>query len=336
MGIRIAINGFGRIGRSLLRAVFENPKEYKNIEIVAINDLSPPKTNAHLLKYDSVHGKFDADVKVDGSTLIVNKKKIPIFAEREVSKLPWKEHKVDIVMECTGIFRTAETAREHLKSGAKKVLLSAPAKSIGFKTIVMGVNEDELERSDKLVSNGSCTTNCLAPLAKVLDEAFGIEKGHMTTVHSYTNDQRVVDASHRDLRRARAAALSMIPTTTGAAKAVAVVLPKLKGKLDGMALRVPTPNVSMVDLNIQTKKSVTPEEIRSVITKAATGKLKGVLTYIEDPLVSIDMVHDRHSCIFDMSQIKVIGENFVRVAAWYDNEWGFSNRMLDLAKLMKK
>jgi len=332
MTTKVAINGFGRIGRSVLRAMFENINEYKGLEIVAINDLTPLETSAYLLKYDSVHGKFDANIKVGKDHLIVNGMKINFSSEREVTNLPWKNLGVDIVMECTGIFRTAEKAGMHLTAGAKKVLLSAPAKSEGVKTVVLGVNEGELKKTDTLVSNGSCTTNCLAPMAKVLHEAFGIVKGHMTTIHSYTGDQRLVDTYHSDLRRARAAALSMIPTTTGAAKAVGIVLPQLKGKLDGVSIRVPTPDVSFVDLSFVSSKKTTAEEVNKVILNAAK-KLPGILTTVNEPLVSVDFTHNRHSSIFDLSQTNVIEGNFVRVGSWYDNEWGFSNRMLDVAKL---
>ena len=332
MSTKIAINGFGRIGRSILRAMFENPVDYKGLEIVAVNDLTPLKTSAYLLKNDSVHGKFNADIKVVDNNLIVNGKVISFTSEREVTNLPWKKLNIDIVMECTGIFRTAEKAGMHLTAGAKKVLLSAPAQGEDVKTIVLGVNEKDLKGSDTIISNGSCTTNCLAPMAKVLDEAFGIVKGHMTTIHSYTGDQRLVDTYHSDLRRARSAAISMIPTSTGAAIAVGLVLPQLKGKLDGVSIRVPTPDVSFVDLSFVSGKKTSVEEINETLVKASK-KLTGILETTNEPLVSVDFTHNRHSSIFDLSQTKVIDGNFVRVGSWYDNEWGFSNRMLDVAKL---
>lgn len=328
MTVKVAINGFGRIGRCVLRAYFENPSKYKDMEIIAINDLTPIETNAHLLKYDSVHGHFNGEVKVEDGNLVINGKKIKVFSEKDANNLPWKDLGVDVVAECTGIFNSKEKAQPHFNAGAKKVILSAPAKD-DTKTVVMGVNNEDLKASDVIISNGSCTTNCLAPVAKILDREFGIVKGHMTTIHAYTNDQRTVDCAHSDLRRARCAGVSMIPTTTGAAKAVGLVLPQLKGKLDGVSIRVPTPDVSFVDLSFEAKKEVTVEEINNVIKKAAEGELKGVLSYTNEPLVSIDFTHDSHSSIFDMSQTKVLGGNFVRIGSWYDNEWGFSNRMLD-------
>lgn len=328
MTVKVAINGFGRIGRCVLRAYFENPSKYKDIEIVAINDLTPIETNAHLLKYDSVHGHFNGSVEVKDGNLVINGSKIKVFSEKDANNLPWKDLGVDVVAECTGIFNSKEKAQPHFNAGAKKVILSAPAKD-DTKTVVMGVNNEDLKASDIIISNGSCTTNCLAPVAKILDREFGIVKGHMTTIHAYTNDQRTVDCAHNDLRRARCAGVSMIPTTTGAAKAVGLVLPQLKGKLDGVSIRVPTPDVSFVDLSFEAKKEVTVEEINNAIKKAADGELKGVLSYTNEPLVSIDFTHDSHSSIFDMSQTKVLGGNFVRIGSWYDNEWGFSNRMLD-------
>lgn len=328
MTIKVAINGFGRIGRCVLRAYFENPTKYKDIEVVAINDLTPIETNAHLLKYDSVHGHFNGEVKVEDGNLIINGKKIRVFSEKDANNLPWKELGIDVVAECTGIFNSKEKAQPHFNAGAKKVILSAPAKD-DTKTVVMGVNNEDLKASDIIISNGSCTTNCLAPIAKILDREIGIVKGHMTTIHAYTNDQRTVDCAHNDLRRARCAGVSMIPTTTGAAKAVGLVLPQLKGKLDGVSIRVPTPDVSFVDLSFEAKREVTVDEIQNLIKKAADGELKGILSYTNEPLVSIDFTHDSHSSIFDMSQTKVLGGNFVRVGSWYDNEWGFSNRMLD-------
>lgn len=329
MVTKVAINGFGRIGRCVFRAYFENLDKYKDIEIVAINDLTPVETNAHLLKYDSVHGSFNGTVEINDGNMVVNGKNVKVCSEREITALPWKELGIDIVYECTGLFTTKETAGQHLDAGAKKVIISAPAKGEGVKTIVVGVNNDDLLATDTVISNGSCTTNCLAPVAKVLDREIGIVKGHMTTVHAFTNDQRTVDCAHKDLRRARAASLSMIPTTTGAAKAVALVLPQLKGKLDGVSIRVPTPDVSFVDLSFEAKRDTSIDEIHSIIQKASGGELKSILDYTNEELVSVDFTHNTHSSIFDMSQTKVIGGNFVRIGSWYDNEWGFSNRMLD-------
>ena len=310
-----------------------NIEKYKDIEIVAVNDLSPVETNVHLLKYDSVHGHFGGKVEIKDGDIVVNGKKVKVCCEREVTNLPWKNLGIDVVYECTGLFTTAETAGKHLEAGAKKVIISAPAKGEGVKTVVFGVNNDDLKASDTIISNGSCTTNCLAPIAKILDREIGIVKGHMTTIHAFTNDQRVVDSSHKDLRRARAASLSMIPTTTGAAKAVALVLPQLKGKLDGVSIRVPTPDVSFVDLSFEAKKDTTVEEINSIIKKASEKELKDVLGYSTEELVSIDFTHDTRSSIFDETQTKVLGGNFVRIGSWYDNEWGFSNRMLDMTLL---
>lgn len=336
MTIKVAINGFGRIGRCVFRAYFENLEKYKDIEIVAINDLTPIETNAHLLKYDSVHGHFNGSVEVKDGNLVVNGKKIKVCSEREVKNLPWKDLGIDIVYECTGLFTDKDSAGQHLVAGAKKVIISAPAKGEGVKTIVFGVNNEDLKADDTIISNGSCTTNCLAPIAKILDREIGIVKGHMTTIHAFTNDQRTVDCAHKDLRRARAASLSMIPTTTGAAKAVALVLPQLKGKLDGVSIRVPTPDVSFVDLSFEAKRDTTPEEINSIIKKASTSELVNVLGYSTEPLVSIDFTHDTHSSIFDETQTKVLQGNFVRIGSWYDNEWGFSNRMLDVTLLWNK
>ncbi|MDR1495274.1 MAG: type I glyceraldehyde-3-phosphate dehydrogenase [Rickettsiales bacterium] len=333
MTIRVAINGFGRIGRCALRAYFENMKKYKNIDIVAINDLTPIVTNAHLLKYDSVHGPFGGNVEVRGDSLLIDGKAIRVCAEKDASALPWKSLGVDVVYECTGLFTDRESSSAHLKAGARKVIISAPAKDNTVKTVVVGVNDGGLLESDDIISNGSCTTNCLAPLAKILDREIGLVKGHMTTIHAFTNDQRTVDCAHKDLRRARAASLSMIPTTTGAAKAVALVLPQLKGKLDGVSIRVPTPDVSFVDLSFEAKRVTTTNEIHSLVKKYASGELKGILDYTEEELVSVDFLHNTHSSIFDMSQTKVIEGNFVRVGSWYDNEWGFSNRMLDTTLL---
>ena len=331
MAIKVAINGFGRIGRCVFRAYMENLTKYKNIEIVAINDLTPIETNAHLLKYDSVHGKFGDTVEIRGQDLVVNGKTVKVCSEKEVTSLPWKELGIDVVLECTGLFTNRETAGKHLDAGAKKVIISAPAKGDDIKTIVVGVNDNDLLSSDNVISNGSCTTNCLAPIAKILDREIGIEKGHMTTVHAFTNDQRTVDCAHKDLRRARAASLSMIPTTTGAAKAVALVLPQLKGKLDGVSIRVPTPDVSFVDLSFEAKRDTTIDEIHNIVKKAVSGELNGILDCTDEQIVSIDLTHDSHSSIFDFSQTKVIEGNFVRIGSWYDNEWGFSNRMLDNA-----
>ncbi len=331
MAIKVAINGFGRIGRCVFRAYMENLTKYKNIEIVAINDLTPIETNAHLLKYDSVHGKFGDTVEIRGQDLVVNGKTVKVCSEKEVTSLPWKDLGIDVVLECTGLFTNRETAGKHLDAGAKKVIISAPAKGDDIKTIVVGVNDNDLLSSDNVISNGSCTTNCLAPIAKILDREIGIEKGHMTTVHAFTNDQRTVDCAHKDLRRARAASLSMIPTTTGAAKAVALVLPQLKGKLDGVSIRVPTPDVSFVDLSFEAKRDTTIDEIHNIVKKAVSGELNGILDCTDEQIVSIDLTHDSHSSIFDFSQTKVIEGNFVRIGSWYDNEWGFSNRMLDNA-----
>lgn len=329
MAVKVAINGFGRIGRCVFRAYMENLTKYKDIEIVAINDLTPIETNAYLLKYDSVHGKFGGTIEIKGGDIVVNNKVVKVCSEKEVSALPWKELGIDVVLECTGLFTTKETAGKHLDAGAKKVIISAPAKGDGVKTVVVGVNDSDLTSGDTIISNGSCTTNCLAPVAKILDREIGIVKGHMTTVHAFTNDQRTVDCAHKDLRRARAASLSMIPTTTGAAKAVALVLPQLKGKLDGVSIRVPTPDVSFVDLSFEAKRNTSIDEIHSIITKAVGGELKGILDCTNEQMVSIDFTHDSHSSIFDFSQTKVIEGNFVRIGSWYDNEWGFSNRMLD-------
>lgn len=334
---KIAINGFGRIGRCVLRAFLENPEKYNDLEVVAINDLAPLETNLYLLKYDSVHGTFKYDAKIEGDSIIVNGKKIKVVSERDAKNLPWKELGVDIVLECTGLFLTAELAQPHIDAGAKKVMMSGPTKTPDqVKTIVYGVNDNQLTESDAIISNASCTTNCLAPMAKILDDAFGIEKGHMTTIHSYTNDQNILDRVHKDLRRSRAGALSMIPTSTGAAKAVALVLPQLKGKLDGVSIRVPTPDVSFVDLSFIAKKTATVESINDIMKNAVKDpSLHGVLEVITDPVVSIDMMHNPHSSIFDVSQTKVLDGNFVRVGAWYDNEWGYSNRMLDLCTIWK-
>ncbi|AEV39199.1 Glyceraldehyde-3-phosphate dehydrogenase B (GAPDH) [Pseudovibrio sp. FO-BEG1] len=333
MAVKVAINGFGRIGRNVLRAIIESGRT--DIEVVAINDLGPVETNAHLLQFDSVHGKFPAKVTVDGDTIDCGRGPIKVTAIRDPKELPWGEMGVDIAMECTGIFTAKEKAALHLEAGAKRVLVSAPAAGAD-KTIVYGVNHDTLTSEDLVVSNASCTTNCLSPVAYVLDKLVGIEKGFMTTVHSYTGDQPTLDTMHKDLYRGRAAALSMIPTSTGAAKAVGLVLPELAGKLDGVAIRVPTPNVSVVDLTFIAKKETSVEEINAAIKAAAEGELKGVLGYTDVPNVSIDFNHDPHSSIFHMDQTKVMEGTMVRILTWYDNEWGFSNRMADTAVAMAK
>ena len=333
MTVRVAINGFGRIGRLVLRSIIENDR--KDIEVAAINDLGPVATNAHLLRFDSVHGRFPADVQVDGDKIIINGKPILCTAIRDPKDLPHRELDVDIAMECTGIFASKEKAAAHLAAGAKRVLVSAPADGAD-KTIVFGVNHDTLTKDDMVVSNASCTTNCLSPVAKVLHDLVGIEKGMMTTIHSFTNDQPSLDQMHKDLYRARAASLSMIPTSTGAAKAVGLVLPELKGKLDGISVRVPTPNVSVVDLKFVSKKKTTPEEINAAIIAAADGPMKGVLGYTDQPNVSSDFIHDPRSSIFHLDQTKVMDGNFVSIMTWYDNEWGFSTRMADTALAMAK
>lgn len=335
MAVRVAINGFGRIGRNILRAIVESGRT--DIEVVAINDLGPVETNAHLLRYDSVHGRFPADVKVEGNSIVINGgKPIRVTAIKNPAELPHKELGVDIAMECTGIFATREKAAAHLTAGAKRVLVSAPADGADL-TVVYGVNDDKLTKDDLVISNASCTTNCLVPVVKVLDDAIGIDHGFMTTIHSYTNDQPSLDQMHKDLYRARAAALSMIPTSTGAAKAVGLVLPHLKGKLDGSSIRVPTPNVSVVDFKFVAKRATTVEEVNNAIKAAsANGPLKGILTYTEEPLVSRDFNGDPHSSIFAVDQTKVMEGTFVRILTWYDNEWGFSNRMADTAMAIAK
>lgn len=334
MTIRVAINGLGRIGRCVTRAIFENP-EYKNIELVAVNGSAPIETQKHLLKYDSIHGRFSKSVEIDGDNLVIDGKKVKLVAQRDPKQLPWKELKIDVVLECTGAFTKHADAAQHITAGAKKVIISAPAKEDSVKTIVYGVNDESLNKNDEVISVGSCTTNCLAPIAKALNDAIGIEKGFMTTVHAYTNDQNVVDNAHKDLRRARACAMSIIPTSTGAAKAIGLVLPELKGKLDGVSVRVPTANVSMVDLNFIAKKETTKEEVNEAVKKAVA-KMKGALQVIDEPLVSIDFNHTPHSSSFDSTQTKVIGGNMVKVCAWYDNEWAFSLRMLDVTSLIQK
>ncbi len=330
MAVKVGINGVGRIGKCVLRAALHNP----DVDVVAINDLGDPKTLAVLIKYDSVHGNMPEEVTVDGDNLVIDGKKIRIFSERNPESIDWSAEGVEIVAECTGIFRSKETAGKHLGGTVKKVIISAPAKNEDI-TIVLGVNQDKYNpATDHVISNASCTTNCLAPFAKVLQENFGIENGLMTTVHSYTNDQRLLDAPHSDLRRARAAAESIIPTTTGAAKAVALVLPELKGKLNGYALRVPTPNVSVTDLTVQLKKATTKEEINAAMRKAAEGELKGILGVSDLPLVSKDFNGDARSSIVDADLTEVIDGNLAKVVSWYDNEWGYSNRMVDLVKFV--
>ncbi|HEX2887853.1 type I glyceraldehyde-3-phosphate dehydrogenase [Vineibacter terrae] len=333
MAVRVAINGFGRIGRNVLRAIIESGR--KDIEVVAINDLGPVETNAHLLRFDSVHGRFPHEVKVDGDSIDAGRGKIRVTAERDPSKLPHKDLGVDVALECTGIFTSKDKASAHLAAGAKRVLVSAPADNADL-TVVYGVNHEKLTKEHLVVSNGSCTTNCLAPVAQVLNEVVGIDKGFMTTVHAYTGDQPTLDTLHKDLYRGRAAALSMIPTSTGAAKAIGLVLPELSGKLDGVSIRVPTPNVSVIDLKIVAKKKTTKEEVNDAIRRAAGNKLKGILGFTDSPNVSMDFNHDPHSSIFHMDQTKVMDGTLVRVMSWYDNEWGFSNRMGDTAVAMGK
>ncbi|MEM9056688.1 MAG: type I glyceraldehyde-3-phosphate dehydrogenase [Pseudomonadota bacterium] len=327
MSIKIAINGYGRIGRNIVRAIFESGRN-ADFDVVAINDLGDAETNAHLTRFDTAHGPFPGTVEVDGDHLVVNGDRLRVFAERDPSKLPWKELGVDVVFECTGLFRTREKASMHLEAGAGKVLISAPGGGEMDNTIVYGVNHDTLKASDRIVSNASCTTNCLAPLVKPLHDAIGVESGIMTTIHAYTNDQVLTDVYHKDLRRARSATHSMIPTKTGAAAAVGLVLPDLNGKLDGFSVRVPTINVSLVDLSFIAKRDTSVDEINSLLRDAAGGALKGVLQYSDGPLVSIDFNHNPHSSVFDATMTKV-GGRLVKVCSWYDNEWGFSNRMLD-------
>ncbi len=328
MTIKVAINGYGRIGRNVLRALFESGRNGE-IDIVAINDLGDANTNAHLTKYDTAHGRFGFDVTVDGDEMIVGGDRIKVLAQRDPAQLPWAELGVDVVLECTGFFASKTKAQPHIDAGAKKVLISAPAGNDIDATIVYGVNHHVLKASDTVVSNASCTTNCLAPLVKPLHEKIGVEKGIMTTIHAYTNDQVLTDVYHKDLRRARSATMSMIPTSTGAAKAVGLVLPELNGKLDGFSMRVPTINVSVVDLTFTAARDTTVEEINSILKEASEGSLKGVLGYNDEPLVSIDFNHNPASSTYDASQTKVIDGNLVKVCSWYDNEWGFSNRMLD-------
>jgi glyceraldehyde 3-phosphate dehydrogenase len=327
--VRVAINGFGRIGRNILRSIVE--EDHKDVEVVAVNDLGPVETNAHLLRYDSVHGKFPYEVKVEGDTISTHGQKFKVTAVKDPATLPHKDLGVDIVLECTGIFTSKEKASAHLTAGAKKVIVSAPAEGADY-TVVMGVNDSGLNKSHVVISNGSCTTNCLAPMAMIMDELVGIEKGMMTTIHSYTGDQPTLDTMHKDLYRARAAALSQIPTSTGAAKAIGLVLPQLKGKLDGISIRVPTPNVSLVDLKFVAKRATTPKEVNDALIAASEGKLKGIMTVTHHPLVSSDLNHDPHSATMLLDQTKVMDGNFVNILGWYDNEWGFSNRMVDVTK----
>ena len=332
MAIKVGINGFGRIGRNVVRAGFNNP----NIEFVAANDLTDTKTLAHLLKYDSILGPLHVDVKVDGDAIIVGDKRIKIFAIKDPAEIDWSSLGAQVVIESTGRFTDAKDAAKHLKGTVKKVIISAPAKNEDI-TIVLGVNEDKYDpKKDNIISNASCTTNCLAPVVKVIQESFGIEKGTMTTIHSYTNDQNVLDFPHKDLRRARAAALNMIPTSTGAAKAIGLVMPELKGKLDGYSMRVPTPDVSAVDFVCILKKSATTEEVNAALKAAAEGPLKGILGYTEDPIVSTDMLHNPNSSIVDSLMTKVLDGNLLKVLAWYDNEWGYSMRVVDLVGFLAK
>ncbi len=329
MTIKVAINGYGRIGRNILRALYESDRQ-NEIEIVAINDLGDAQTNAHLTRFDTAHGKFPHTVEVDGDHLVVKGDRIKVYAVRNPAEIPWGAHDVDVVLECTGLFTSKEKAKAHLAGGAKKVIISAPGEKDVDATVVFGVNHEVLKSTHEVISNASCTTNCLAPLAKVLHEKIGIVHGQMTTIHAYTNDQVLTDVFHKDLRRARSATMSQIPTKTGAAAAVGLVLPELNGKLDGFAMRVPTINVSVVDLSFVAKRATSKEEIDAIVTEASKGALKGILGINHDPLVSIDFNHDPRSSIYDATLTKVMGDTLVKVCAWYDNEWGFSNRMLDV------
>jgi len=330
MGVKVAINGFGRIGRHVFKIAMEN----KGLDVVAVNDLTDATTLAHLLKYDSIYGRYGKPVKVDGEAIVVEGKKIKISAIKDPKQLPWKELGIDIVIESTGVFRKKEQVMWHVEAGAKKVILTVPSKDKADNTIVLGVNNDMLKKEDIVVSNASCTTNCLAPVVKVLHDNFKVKEGLMTTIHSYTNDQRILDFPHKDLRRARAAALSMIPTTTGAAKAVGLVIPELNGKLNGMAIRVPTPTGSLVDLVAVLEKDASVEEINAAMKKASEGKMKGILAYCQDPIVSSDVIEDTHSSIFDSLSTMKMGKGLVKVLSWYDNEWGYSNRVVDLIGLI--
>jgi glyceraldehyde 3-phosphate dehydrogenase len=328
MAIKVAISGFGRIGRNTLRAIAETGR--KDVEVVCINDLTSPEMNAHLLRFDSVHGRFPGEVKLEGDILNIGTGPIKVMAERDPTKLPWKEMGIDVVMECTGVFTAKDKAMAHVNSGAKKVLVSAPSDGAD-KTIVFGVNHNTLTAADTVVSNASCTTNCLAPIAKVLDDLCGIDFGYMTTIHSYTNDQNILDLPHKDMHRARAAAVSMIPSSTGAAKALGLVLPQLSGKLDGAAVRVPTPNVSVVDLKFVPKRETSKDEIHAAMKAASEGPMKGILGYAKYKMVSVDFNHDAHSSTYDSNLTQIVNGRMVRVVSWYDNEWGFSNRMSDTA-----
>ena len=335
MAIKVGINGYGRIGRNILRALYES-KRSSEIQIVAINDLGDANTNAHLTRYDTAHGRFDGEVRVDGDSMMVNGDRIRVVAQRDPTKLPWGELGVDIVLECTGLFTSKAKASAHLTAGAKKVVISAPGGEDVDATIVYGVNDKILKATDTVISNASCTTNCLAPIVKVLHENIGVLQGVMNTIHSYTNDQVLTDVYHTDLRRARSATMSMIPTKTGAAAAVGLVLPELKGKIDGFAIRVPTINVSLVDLSFTAARKTSVDEINKLVKTAATGPLKGILAYNDQPLVSVDFNHDPHSSIYDATLTKVIEGTLVKVCSWYDNEWGFSNRMLDTVAAWSK
>ena len=332
MAIKVGINGFGRIGRNVYRVIAER----EGIDVLAINDLTDARTLSILLKYDSVHGKFKGDVEAKDDVLVVKGKEVRLTKEKDPVKLPWKELGVEVVVESTGIFTKKADCEKHLEAGAKKVILSAPAKDQLDATIVMGINDNDLKPEHKIVSNASCTTNCLGPLAKVINDNFGIEKGLMTTIHAYTNDQKVADLMHSDLRRARAAAINIIPTTTGAAKAIGEVIPELKGKLDGMAMRVPVANGSVTDLVASIKKNVSIDDINNVIKAASENELKGILEYCEDPIVSSDIIDNEHSCIFDSLSTYVVGGNLIKVIGWYDNEWGYSSRMVDLIELIAR
>jgi glyceraldehyde 3-phosphate dehydrogenase len=333
MTVRVAINGFGRIGRNIVRAIFESGRT--DIDVVAVNDLGPVETNAHLLRYDSVHGRFPHEVKVEGDSISIGKEKFKVTAIKDPAQLPWKDLGVDIALECTGIFTARDKAAAHLTAGAKRVIVSAPADGADY-TVVYGINHDKLSKDHIVISNGSCTTNCLAPMAQVMHELVGLEKGMMTTIHSYTGDQPTLDTMHKDLYRARAAALSQIPTSTGAAKAIGLVLPELKGKLDGISIRVPTPNVSLVDLKFVAKRATTVQEVNDALIAASNGRLKGVMTFTNHPLVSSDLNHDPHSATILLDQTKVMDGNFVNILGWYDNEWGFSNRMADVTAAFAK
>ena len=332
MAIKVGINGFGRIGRNVFRVITER----EDVDVVAINDLADARTLSLLLKYDSVHGKFDGNIEVKEDAMVVKGKEIKLTKEKDPARLPWKELGVDIAIESTGIFTKKADCAKHLEAGAKKVILSAPSKDQLDATIVMGINENDLKPEHKIVSNASCTTNCLAPLVKVINDNFQIEKGLMTTIHAYTNDQNVADVMHKDLRRARAAAINIIPTTTGAAKAIGEVIPELKGKLDGMAMRVPVANGSVTDLVVTVEKKTSAEEVNSALKAAADNELKGILEYCEDPIVSSDIIDNAHSCILDAMSTCVIDGNLIKVIGWYDNEWGYSNRMVDLVELIAK